>query len=210
MSNTKQRLIDGALQAIREHGIAGVSARTIAAAASVNQALVFYHFGSVGELLTVACREATRARVAFYAERFAQVADLRQLLDLGRAVHAEEHQLGNVSVLAQLLAGAQADPRLAEATAISLRMWTEQIEIVLGRILKTTPVSEIADVHGLATAISAAFVGLELYEAVDPSGAQHALTAIEQLAVLLEVMEDLGPVARRALRAKVKKVSRPG
>jgi len=208
MSNTKQRLIEGALQAIREHGIAGVSARTIAAAAEVNQALVFYHFGSVDDLLAAACREATRARVAVYAERLASVMSLRELLDLGRAVHAEEHKLGNVSVLAQLLAGAQSDPRLASATADSLRMWTVEIETVLSRLLKDTPVSEVAEVPGLATAISAAFVGLELYEAVDPAGAQQALTAIEQLAVLLEVMDDLGPVARRALRAKLTKVRR--
>ena len=196
------------MRAIREHGIAGVSARTIAAAAEVNQALVFYHFGSVDELLAVACREATQARVSFYAERFAAVTSLRELLDLGREVHAEEHRLGNVSVLAQMLAGAQSDPRLAEPTAASLRMWTEQIEAVLARLLKNTPVSEIADVPGLATAISAAFVGLELYEAADPRGAQAALTAIEQLAVLLEVMDDLGPVARRALRAKLNKAGR--
>jgi AcrR family transcriptional regulator len=203
MSATKQRLIDGALRAVREHGIAGVSARTIAAAAGVNQALVFYHFGSVDDLLAAACREATQARVAVYAGRFESVASLRELLDLGREVHAEEHKLGNVSVLAQMLAGAQSDPRLAGATADSLRMWTVQVETVLARLLKDTPVSEIADVTGLATAISAAFVGLELYQAADPAGAQHALTAIEQLAVLLEVVDDLGPVARRALRAKL-------
>lgn len=203
MADTKQRLIDGALKAVREHGIAGVSARTIAAAAEVNQALVFYHFGTVDELLGAACREATQARVAFYAKRFAAVTTLRELLDLGREMHAEEHKLGNVSVLAQMLAGAQSDPRLADATADSLRMWTVQVETVLTRLLKDTPVSEIADVPGLATAISGAFVGLELYEAVDPAGAQQALTAIEQLAVLLEVMDDLGPVARRALRAKL-------
>jgi len=208
MSTTKQRLIEGALQAVREHGIAGVSARTIAAAADVNQALVFYHFGSVDDLLAAACREATKARVAVYAERFARVTTLRELLDLGREVHAVEHKLGNVSVLAQMLAGAQSDPRLAGGTADSLRMWTVEIEAVLSRLLKDTPVSEIADVAGLATAISAAFVGLELYEAVDPAGAQQALTAIEQLAVLLEVIDDLGPVARRALRAKVAKVRR--
>jgi len=196
------------MRAIREHGIAGVSARTIAAAAEVNQALVFYHFGSVDELLAAACREATQARVTHYAERFAGVTSLRELLDLGRELHAEEHKLGNVSVLAQLLAGAQSDPRLADATADSLRMWTVQIEAVLTRLLKDTPVSEIADVAGLATAISAAFVGLELYEAVDPAGAQRALIAIEQLAVLFEVMDELGPVARRALRAKLSKVRR--
>jgi hypothetical protein len=44
-----------------------------------------------------------------------------------------------------------------------------------------------------------------LYEGVDADGAKRALAALEQLAVLLEVVDDLGPVARRALTAKVKR-----
>jgi AcrR family transcriptional regulator len=41
MADTRQRLIDGAIETIRKHGITGTSARTIASAAGVNQALVF-------------------------------------------------------------------------------------------------------------------------------------------------------------------------
>ncbi|MFC7479963.1 TetR family transcriptional regulator [Luedemannella flava] len=58
---------------MRSHGIAGVSARTVAAAAGVNQALVFYHFGSMDDLLTEACQVATTASVARYREAFAAV-----------------------------------------------------------------------------------------------------------------------------------------
>jgi AcrR family transcriptional regulator len=202
MSDTKQRLLDGALTAIREHGIAGVSARTIAASAGVNQALVFYHFGSVDDLLAAACITSTTARVEHYSERFATVRSLRELLDVGRALHAEETSLGNVSVLAQLLAGAQSDERLAAPTAASLQLWIDEIESVLRRILAGSPFAEIADMPGLARAVSAAFVGLELYEGVDQAGALQAMAALEQLAVLVEIVDDLGPVARRALQAK--------
>src|SRR6266496_6821577 len=111
MADTRERLIEGALDALREHGIAGVSARTIAAAAGVNQALVFYHYGSVHELLAAACVASTRERVGEYRARFTTVGSLRELLDVGREVHARESSLGNVSVLAQLLAGAQHDQR---------------------------------------------------------------------------------------------------
>jgi AcrR family transcriptional regulator len=207
-ADTKQRLLDGALAAIREHGMAGVSARTIAAAAGVNQALVFYHYGSVDELLAAACDAATAGRVAVYADQLAKVKSLRELLDVGRHLHAEERKLGNVMVLAQLLAGAQSDPKLAEPTARALRFWTDEIEATLSRLLASSPFSEVADVPGLARAISAAFIGLELYEGVDRAGAEQALSALEQLAVLLEVMEDLGPIARRALQSKVAKVTK--
>jgi AcrR family transcriptional regulator len=193
---------------MREHGVAGISARTIAAAAGVNQALIFYHYGSVDELLTATCLINTRERVDRYTQRFAAVGSLRELLSVGRALHEEERRLGNVSILAQLLAAAQTDGKLADATRAALALWIEQIEAVLQRLLAGAPFAEVADVPGLARAISAAFVGLELYEGVADAEAQRALAALDQLAVLVEVVDELGPVSRRALRAKIGRASR--
>lgn len=207
MTDTKQRLLDGALTALREHGITGVSARSIAAAAGANQALVFYHYGSVDELLAAACRHATASRVTAYAERFAAVTSLRELLQVGRELHAEELRQGNVSVLAQMLAAGQRGGRIAETTAAALQLWVDEIEKVLHRLLAGSPMAEIADVPGLARAVSAAFIGLELYEGVDQAGAQRALDALDQLAVLVEVVDELGPLARRALRSRIKRVA---
>ncbi|EWC60249.1 hypothetical protein UO65_4357 [Actinokineospora spheciospongiae] len=208
MADTRGRLIDGAIETIRAHGFAGTSARTIAATAGVNQALVFYHFGTVHDLLRAACLANTEARVARFADRIAAVADLRGLLALGLALHAEERAAGNVAVLAQLLAGAQTDPSLAEATAAALRLWIDPIEAALVRLLADSPAAEVLDTAGLARAVSAAFIGLELYEGVDPGGAAAALDALDRLAVLVEVVDDLGPVARRALRGRLRRVSR--
>ncbi|WP_018831053.1 TetR/AcrR family transcriptional regulator [Salinispora tropica] len=208
MSDTKRRLLDGTLAAIRQHGIAGVSARTIATAAGVNQALVFYHFGTLDELLAAACRTGTAERVAHWSARLRQVGSLRELLDVGRGLHAKERELGNVSVLAQMLAGAQADERLAAPTAESLQLWVDEIELVLRRLLAGSPFAEIADVPGLARAVSAAFIGLELYDGVDRPSAERAIEALDQLAVLIEIVDDLGPIARRALHNKISKATR--
>jgi hypothetical protein len=76
---------------------------------------------------------------------------------------------------------------------------------VLDRVLIGTPLSGLADVPGLARAIAAAFIGLELFEGVDPIGANAALDALDQLGALTEVVDELGPVARRALRAKLRR-----
>jgi AcrR family transcriptional regulator len=78
VTGTKDKLLAGTLQVLTERGIAGTSARTIAAAAGVNQALVFYHFGSVDELLAAACRHGAEQRVALYRDRLAQVRDIAQ------------------------------------------------------------------------------------------------------------------------------------
>ncbi|MFB9930314.1 TetR/AcrR family transcriptional regulator [Amycolatopsis halotolerans] len=208
MADTRQRLIDGTIETIRTHGLGGTTARSIAATAGVNQALVFYHFGTVHDLLRAACLAATQARVAPFAERLGQVTDLRQLLALGRALHADERARGNVTVLAQMLAGAQADPELAEATATALQLWITPIEDALTRLLADSPVAEAIDTVGLARAMSAGFVGLELYEGVDPEGSQTALDALDRLAVLIEVVDDLGPIALRALRGKLRKTTK--
>ncbi|HEX6345247.1 TetR/AcrR family transcriptional regulator [Umezawaea sp.] len=207
MADTRQRLIDGAIHTIRQHGITGTSARTIAAAAGVNQALVFYHFGSVHDLVEQACVTATRARVAPFLERLDEVTTLRELLDLGRRLHVEERSLGNVMVLAQVLAGAQTDPTLAKATSASLHLWIDPIERTLERLLADSPLTSFVDTGGLARAVCAGFIGLELFEGVEPVGAQAALDALDRMAVLVEVIDDLGPVARAAVRATLRRSS---
>ncbi|MET8631492.1 TetR/AcrR family transcriptional regulator [Streptomyces sp. NPDC004096] len=206
---TKVKLLEGALRTLTEQGIAGTSARTVAATAGVNQALVFYHFGSVEELLAAACRYGAEQRVARYRERLDGIGSLGELLAFGREMHEEEKAAGYVAVLGQLLAGAQTHPRLAPATVAGLDLWIVEIERVLTRVLAATPLGEFADAGGLARAVSASFVGIELYEGVDAEGAGTALAALDQLASLLAALDDLGPVAQRAVRHALRRASRP-
>jgi hypothetical protein len=159
----------------------------------------------VHELLEVACLTATQARVAPFLARLDEVTNLPELLALGRELHAEERSLGNVMVLAQMLAGAQADAQLAQATSAALQLWITPIEQALNRLLAATPIAELVDSAGLARAVCAGFIGLELFEGVDPTGAQTALNALDRLVALIEVVDDLGPVARRALDRKLRK-----
>lgn len=205
MSDTKQRLQEGAFQTLREQGIAGTTARAIAATAGVNQALIFYHFGSVTELIVTTCREATRERVGLYRERFESVTSLRELLGLGRDLYESEQAAGNVAVLAQVLSGAQHSDMLAQAAAESLALWIAEIELVLDRILADSPASAALHVPGLARAIAATFIGAELYQRADPAGAVASWDALDQISVLTDVIDDLGPVARRALANRIRK-----
>nr|WP_225954563.1 TetR/AcrR family transcriptional regulator [Kibdelosporangium phytohabitans] len=200
-------MIDGAIETVRTAGINGVSARSIAGAAGVNQALVFYHFGSVHDLLGAACLVHAEALVARFQPELDEVSTLKELLAVGRDLHAKQSEAGNVTVLAQMLAGSRNDESLAESTRAALRLWIDAIEQVLVRVLAASPAKDLVDIGGLARGVSAAFIGLELYEGVDPDGATQALDALDQLAVLVEVVDELGPVARRAFRAKVRRVA---
>ncbi|MFD4116779.1 TetR/AcrR family transcriptional regulator [Streptomyces niveus] len=206
--DTRTKLLEGALRTLTEQGIARTSARTIATAAGVNQALVFYHFGSVDELLGAACHHGAEQRVSRYRDRLAAVTSLAELLEFGREMHAEERAAGQVAVLGQMLAGAQTQPRLAEAARRGLQLWVDEIEQVLARVLTGSPIADLTDTAGLARAVAASFVGLELYEGVDQEGAGHALDALEQLAVLASVLDELGPLAQRAVRRRLRHTGR--
>ncbi|WP_194916501.1 TetR/AcrR family transcriptional regulator [Catenulispora rubra] len=203
-TDTRDRLLQGTIDALRTQGIAGVSARTIGAAAGVNQALVFYHFGSVDELLAAAAMWSTEQQVAAYRERFERVRSLRELQKVGREMHVRESAAGNVTVLGQMLAGAQTNPAFATATRDALALWTVEIERVLSRVLADSPLGEVADVPGLARAVTASFIGMELLAAVDPEGDKAAFRALDQLGALLEYLDDLGPAARAAARRAVR------
>jgi AcrR family transcriptional regulator len=205
---TKTKLLEGALRTLTEQGIAKTSARTVAAAAGVNQALVFYHFGSLNDLLAAACRYGAEQRVARYRDRFAAISSLSELLAFGREMHEEERAFGHVSLLGQLLAGAQTHESLGPATAAGLDLWITEIEQVLTRVLAHTPFGEFVDPPGLARAVAASFVGIELYEGADAEGAGAALDALEQLGRLVAALDDLGPVAQRAVRHRLRRTQR--
>jgi AcrR family transcriptional regulator len=205
---TRDKLMRATQEALVEDGIAHLSARTVAARAGVNQALVFYHFGTVSELVEAAARAMSDASIGHYRERFAAVDSLTGLLALGREVHERERSAGNVAVMAQLMAGAQRDEVLARTARYALDLWRTEVEAVVRRVLAPSPVAEVVDAAGLARAISAAFVGLELYEAADAEGAAAALASLERLGVLVEAVDDLGPVVRRAVRARLRRSAR--
>ncbi|MGI8880893.1 MAG: TetR family transcriptional regulator [Jatrophihabitans sp.] len=205
MTDTRAKLLTAAADTLRDLGVAGLSARTIAANAEVNQALIFYHFGTVSDLVDAACRAAADERVDFYRAQFASVTTFSELLSLGRGLHERERAAGNVAMMAQLMAGAQQDERLAAAARYTMSIWIAEIETVIARVLTDSPLAEVADTAGLAAAVSAAFIGLELYDGVDRAGATAALDALERMGVLVEVVDELGPVARRAMRAKVRR-----
>jgi AcrR family transcriptional regulator len=209
-TDTRNRLLEGTIEALHAHGIAGVSARTIAAAAGVNQALIFYHFGSVDDLLAAATVRSTEEQVALYRERFAQVRSLRELQSVGREVRVRERAAGHVAILGQLLAGAQTNPVYATATRDALQLWIVEIEEVLGRVLSDSVLADVADVPGLARALSASFIGMELMAVVDPDGDALAAAALDQLGGLAERLDEVGPVTQRALRGAVRRTARKG
>ncbi|HEY3529767.1 MAG TPA: TetR/AcrR family transcriptional regulator [Nocardioides sp.] len=205
---TQDKLLDAAAAALAEDGVVGVSARTVAARADVNQALVFYHFGSVAGLLDAAVRRSVDLAVASYRDRFADVTTLGELLTVGRDLHQAERRAGNVLQMAQVLAGAQRDETLAGAGRYALDRWCAEVEAVLTRVLPATPLAGLVDPAGLARAVAAGFVGIELYDGVDADAASSALASLDAVGALVSALDGLPPVAVRAVRGRARRAMR--
>jgi AcrR family transcriptional regulator len=203
---TRDKLLAAAAEALARDGLSGVSARAIACRAGVNQALVFYHFGSVSDLLEAAVRRSVDLAVASYRDRFADVGSLGELLALGRDLHRMERRRGNVAQMAQVMSGAQRDPILAKAGRYAMQRWTSEIEAVLARLLPGSVVEGLVDPRGLARAVAGGYIGLELCARVDRAGAESALDTLDAMGAVLAALDDLGPMATRAVRGRVRRV----
>jgi AcrR family transcriptional regulator len=202
---TRDKLLDAAARALAEDGVVGVSARTVAARAEVNQALVFYHFGSVSGLLDAAVHRSVDLAVSSHHDRFTDVSSLPELLVVGRELHQAEKRTGNVRQMAQVLAGAMRDDALADAGRYAMERWSAEIESVLARVLKTTPLHGLVDPRGLARAVAAGFIGLELYDEIHPDAATEALDALDAIGALVSALEGLPPVAVRAMKGRARR-----
>ena len=82
--DTRQALVDAAVEVLRHEGFAAATARTIAARAGCNQGLVFYYFGSVVALLLAALDEVSAQRRRRYDEALAEVHRPSELVELRR------------------------------------------------------------------------------------------------------------------------------
>ena len=187
---TRTRIIAATVATLNDDGITGASARSIARKGDFNQALIFYHFGSVEGLLLAAALSEGEKRSRNYADRFGEVQSLGELVTVARDVHAKEMEEGGPTVLTQLLAGAASSPSLAKGILDAMRPWMAMVEEAVRRVVAGTPVVDLVPVADIAFAIASLFLGMELMTNLDRgSDRSDALfDSIARVAMLIEVL----------------------
>jgi AcrR family transcriptional regulator len=195
------------METIRQQGVAKLSARTIAATGGVNQALVFYHFGTVDGLVAEACQVLTAERVDRHRPALEAVTTWSGLVDVAEQVRADEREEGNVAVLGQVLAASHGNPGLAEAAGRAIGLWTGAVRPTLERLLASSPVGELFDADVLTDLAASAFVGIELMEPTRDRSAPHD-DPLARLRPVAELLDGLGPIARRAVRSVLRGTQR--
>lgn len=196
--DARSRIVTAALEVLRDDGIAGVSARAIARRGDFNQAMIFYYFGSVEGLLIAVARSESERRSALYAERLRQVTSLAELVAVARHLHDEEFASGNVAALTQMLAGAVRSEELAHGIWDALEPWTRLVGDTIERLLAGAPYAETLPREDLTSAVTALFLGIELFTGLVPNRGQASLFAtMESAAGLVDSLLRSAPSVRR-------------
>ena len=159
---TRQRIVEAAFETLRFNGFAGTSARSIARTGGFSQALIFYHFGSVHDLLLAALDWSGERRMTRYREALAGIDDLPRLLEAAALLYREDADSGHTTVLAELFAASLAVPALAAQLKVRMEPWIAFAENLLRGFLGRLPRSELVDVRAAAQAALAMYLGIDL------------------------------------------------
>lgn len=194
MTGTKAMIMESMLETLREDGFAGASARAIARRGGFNQALIFYHFGSVTNLMLAALDETSRRRMAAYRAALEETeGHPEQLLDIAVRIYQEDLASGHITVLAELIAGSLAMPDLRPEIVARMEPWIGFAEEAIKKAVQHSPIGGVLPTRDLAFAVVAFYLGVELLDHLDDEGTrtqsliETASAAFGMLTPLLEL-----------------------
>jgi len=164
---TRERIVDAALETLKTEGFAGATSRAIARAGGFNQALIFYHFGSVNDLLLAALDKTSAERLERYREEVRKAETTEQLAEVATRVYKEDRDQGHMTVVSQMVAGSVAKPELATALLARMEPWIDLCEEALRKALGQTPAAQAVPLRELAYAVVTFYLGLNLVTHLD-------------------------------------------
>ena len=192
---TRQRIIEAALESLRTRGFAASSTRAIAETGGFNPALTFYYFGSLNELLLSALEEASRGRLERYAAEARAARSASELLALMRRIYRDDVESGFVQVASEMVAGAVANPDLGPRVVDLMQPWIDLAEESIARVLEGTPLGGLADPAELASAAVMFYLGANLFVRLVPErdAVEPLLRAAERGAAFADLLSGRPP-----------------
>jgi len=167
-AETRQRIIEAAIETLNNEGMMGTTARSIARAGGFNQALIYYHFESLEHLFFEVVQDVNRRRLDYYGPRLAKVESLAELIEVAVELQSGVPEPADNPAVALLVAGWSPDSKLAPKVLATLRPWDEAVADALRRITADSSLAEMVPVDETAHIISALFLGLQLLTRLDP------------------------------------------
>ncbi|NUW41193.1 TetR/AcrR family transcriptional regulator [Nonomuraea rhodomycinica] len=166
-AETRERLIEAAAETLRTEGYAGTSARTIAKAAGVNSALVFYHFGGVDPLLLAALDRSSEQRMAAYETAVSGARTLEELVAVATEIYRADLEGGHITMFSELVGASIARPELREEIVTRSEPWIAFVERNLDRVIGGSPLAKLLPPRDLAYAAITFYLGVNLFTHLD-------------------------------------------
>ncbi|HEX4036160.1 MAG TPA: helix-turn-helix domain-containing protein [Solirubrobacteraceae bacterium] len=185
---TKLLIVEAALRTLKTNGFAGASARAIAHEGGFNQALIFYHFGSVRNLLLAVLDLISQRRMNEYGPAVERAHGPRELATIARTIYADDLERGYITVLGEMVSGGVADAELGAEVAARIEPWIGLLERKLEHLLKRSPALLLASPGDLAFGLVAIYFGVDMLSHLqaDQSRAESLLDLGTRLAGLAE------------------------
>ncbi len=159
---TKLKIAEAALETLKERGFARASAREIAGTGGFNQALIFYHFGSLQKALLAALDLVSARRMGAYRPVLEQARTMPELASLARTIYAEDLENGYVTVLGEMVAGGVSDAELGSEVIARLQPWIDMVAGKLRELLAGSPFESMLPAGDMAFAIVALYLGVDM------------------------------------------------
>jgi AcrR family transcriptional regulator len=190
LSGTKLQIVEAALQTLKTKGFAGASARAIAGEGDFNQALIFYHFGSVRNALIAVLSLIGERRMEEYGPAFERATTAPELATLARIVYQDDLKRGYITVLGEMVSGGVTDPRLGAEVAACIEPWIEMVERKIEQLLAGTFLQALASPRDIAFALVALYFGADMLSHLqrDSSRVESLLDLATQLSALAQAV----------------------
>lgn len=197
-TDTRRVLVEAAIETLKSEGFAGASARAIAGRAGCNQGLVFYHFGSVVNLLLAALDAVSADRLEHFRAAVDRVTSPTELIDVAAAIFGEDLDAGHVTVLVEMIAGASSTPGLGPEVAARIAPWTQFAQAATQAALGGSALDSVIPPSTVAHGVVALYLGLEMLTHLDGDKAP-ALELFDRAKEVAALFQALSRVPSTAL-----------
>jgi AcrR family transcriptional regulator len=201
LSDTRNKVLDAALECLVRNGFGGTTARAVGQAGGFAPGVIYYHFADLDDLLVAALARSSQARAERYTEELAGMDRAGEVVEVLRRLYDEDVAVGHIAAVQEIYAGARPGSALAAQLAAETTRWEELAADVLTRLLRGKPLGSLVRIPTLASAAVAFYLGMETLTHLDGDRSRPE-RLFDQAARLSSVFDRIPRLRRRFGRAE--------
>ena len=153
--------------------------------------MIFYHFGTVNQLLLAALDETSGRRLAAYQTAVEQAKTPSELLQTAARLYREDLAAGHITVLNELIGASLAYPELRPKIAARVQPWVRFAEDIITQALAGGPLAELIPSRDAAFATVALYLGMQMLTHLngDNTATESLFATGERVAALLSRLQ---------------------